>query len=373
MQRRSVDCLVVGGGLIGLLTAIELRRAGREVTVLERGRPVAESSWAGGGILSPLYPWRYPAPVRALARWSQRHYAALAQWLHSLSGVDPEYRQCGLLILDAGSEREAARRWLEEDGRWHRWPDPAALQRLQPGLAVEAEAEDEALWLPWVAQVRNPRFGRALVGAAQRLGVRIVPDTPVRRLVEAAPGQAAAETDAARWIPRHLVVAGGAWSGTLLAALGWRAPIRPVRGQMLLLRVAPGEVRTLLLFGGRYLIPRRDGHLVLGSTMEEVGFDKSTTREAREALLAAARRVLPMLAGLPVLRHWAGLRPGSPRGVPAIGPVPGWRNLYLNAGQFRNGVVMGPASARLLADLVLEREPILDPGPYRPDRALAGR
>ena len=370
MPKRTADCLVIGGGLIGLLTAIELRRAGREVTLLERARPARESTWAGGGILSPLYPWRYPEPVQRLAAWSQRHYPALLHQLQALSGIDPEYRQNGLLILDADEERDRARDWLTVDGRWHRWLRAEELEAVQPTLQIDPGARP--LWLPWVGQVRNPRLGRALAAAAGRLGVDVHPDCPVQRLLTDEDGSVAVETPVGLWKARATIVAGGAWSAGLRRPLGSSLAIRPVRGQMLVFRAEPGLVRPILLFGDRYLIPRRDGRVLLGSTMEEVGFDKSTTEAARETLVAAATRILPALAHCPVEHHWAGLRPGSPTGVPAIGPVPGWRGLFINAGHFRNGVVLGPASARLLADLVLGRPPIVDPEPYVPERALAG-
>jgi len=133
---------------------------------------------------------------------------------------------------------------------------------------------------------------------------------------------------------------------------------------MLLLKTPPGWLSRIVLTDDCYLIPRRDGHVLVGSTMEYVGYDKSTTEEAREALSAAAFKLVPGLADFPLVKHWAGLRPGSPIGVPYIGEHPEISGLFVSAGHFRNGVVMAPASARLLADLVLGRTPVLDPEPY---------
>jgi glycine oxidase len=165
----------------------------------------------------------------------------------------------------------------------------------------------------------------------------------------------------------YYVVAGGAWSGELLEPTGIHLPIQPVRGQMILFKGAPGLVSRITLYQGRYAIPRRDGHVLFGSTLEYTGFDKQTTSAARRELTQAAVELLPRLGDLPIERHWAGLRPGSPDGTPLVGPHPEIDNLYINAGHFRNGVVLGLASARLLADLLLQGTPDVDSSPYLPE------
>jgi glycine oxidase len=152
----------------------------------------------------------------------------------------------------------------------------------------------------------------------------------------------------------------------LLAPTGLALQVGPVRGQMLLFKGPPGLVKTMTLYQQRYVIPRRDGRVLVGSTLEYVGYDKQTTPEARAELLRAACELIPELEHQPVEHHWAGLRPGSPQGIPVIGPHPGLDNLFINAGQFRNGVVLAPASARLLADHVLGRQPVFRAADYLP-------
>ena len=140
--------------------------------------------------------------------------------------------------------------------------------------------------------------------------------------------------------------------------------MQPVRGQMLLFGAEPGIISRIVLDRGHYVIPRRDGNVLMGSTLEYTGFHKETTDEALAELSAIAVNRFPVLKDYPITRQWAGLRPGSPQGVPYIGPFPGIEGLYVNSGHFRNGVVLSPASARLLADLVLDRPPIVPPEPY---------
>jgi glycine oxidase len=167
-----------------------------------------------------------------------------------------------------------------------------------------------------------------------------------------------------------VVLAAGAWSGLALDGLAAVPHIRPIRGQMLLFRPEPGALDTVLFRNGLYLIPRRDGHVLVGSTLEDAGFDKATDDATRQRLHAEAAELLPALAGLQPLRHWAGLRPGSPDNIPVIDRHPDYDNVFVNAGHFRYGVTMAPASAELLVNLMEGAASALDPAPYRWQAAL---
>ena len=357
---QGADIVVVGGGVIGMLTARELVAGGATVRLLERGEIGRESSWAGGGIISPLYPWRYGDGVSALARWGQRHYPAMAEALAAESGIDPEFTRSGLLILDL-REREWAEAWASRHGAVLERVDGAMLGEIEPRLA---SGFSEGLWLPEVGQLRNPRLLKALRRSLEPSGVRVEEGCEVTGLVHRGGRVAGVESRRGTYEATRVVVAGGAWSAGVVGELGLEVKVRPARGQMILFKGEPGHLRRMVLRGGRYLIPRRDGRVLSGSTLEYVGFDKSTTEAARRELVDAARALVPSLAGFTVEHHWSGLRPASLSGIPYIGEHPRLPGLFLNTGHFRNGVVLGAASARLAADLVLGREPILTPAPF---------
>lgn len=358
------DVVVVGGGLIGMLTARELVLAGAKVTLIERGEFGQESSWAGGGILSPLYPWRYPDAVNTLCRWSQARFPSLAAELASETGIDPEWTQSGLLVLDEPPDA-AAEGWSRTSGMAMEWVDDAALAELEPKLVRRGI---RAQWWSEVAQIRNPRLVKALSRSLALKGATLKRGHTVNRFITCESRIQGVQAGQESFAADAVVVAAGAWSADLMAPIGRRWNIVPVRGQMLMFKAVPGVVNHILLANSHYLVPRRDGHVLVGSTVEHVGFDKSTTATAYETLYAAAVTRVPALAEYPVERHWAGLRPGSPDGVPLIGEHPACRGLFINAGHFRNGVVAGPASARLLADILLQRAPAIDPAPYQPWR-----
>ncbi|GEK46516.1 glycine oxidase ThiO [Bisbaumannia pacifica] len=355
------DFVIVGGGVIGMMSALQLADAGHEVTLVERQSCGQESSWAGGGIVSPLYPWRYSAPISRLSSWSEGYYPELALRLLEETGVDPEYRQKGLLYLRVDDEARALA-WAREVGKPLERVGADFLYDKEPAAAPGC---DEALWMPTLGSIRNPRLVRALrIRLAAMPRVELREQTEVTGLRAAGGRITAVETATGPIAGQQIVVCGGAWAADLLAGVGVALAVRPVRGQMILFRAPPGLVKRVVLMDGRYVIPRADGRVLAGSTLEEVGFDQGTTEAARDSLWESATAIVPALAECQVEHHWAGLRPGSPDGVPFIGAAPGFSNLHVNAGHYRNGLVLAPASTRLLVDGLLGREPILDPAPY---------
>ena len=351
----------VGGGIIGLLSARELARAGRPVVLLDRQAVGKESSWAGGGILSSLYPWRYPAATDRLLRWSQQVFPSLIAALVKATGVDPEWTVSGLLILDANID-EIEANYPEISRFSFERVSATKLAELEPALAIQPES---ALWRPDVAQVRNPRLITALRQDLEQAGVEFREDVTVTGFSQKQGKLASLYTNQGTFPANQCLVAAGAWTAGLLKKTGLMLPIQPVRGEILLLRARPRLISHILLKDYHYLIPRRDGLILAGSTFEDVGFDKSTTARAKNELLQAAVEMVPALSDCPIEQQWAGLRPGSPDGVPFIGEHPEISGLFVCSGHFRNGIALGPASARLAADLMLGREPLFDMTPYR--------
>lgn len=359
-----MDCLILGGGIMGLLCARELSKYGLQVTVLERGQIGREASWAGGGILSPLYPWRQPEAIEQLAQASGKLYAALAEELRERTGIDPEWQQCGMLWL-AIEDFERAQRWCLSRGIDFEALGPEDIEKR--GLQRTTVSDAKSLWLPGICQIRNPKLLKALKRDLILRGVILRENTPVTGWRISSSQAVSVMTPGEEMKADVFVVTAGAWSSMWQLAL-WQPRIRPIKGQMLMIKAVPGCLDTIVQRKEHYLIPRRDGRILVGSTVEEAGFDKRPTEEAYQELYRFAVETLPSLTRFQVELHWAGLRPAAPGGIPCIGRHPQLENLYYNCGHFRNGVTMGPAAARLLADLILGRAPDLDPSHYLPGR-----
>jgi glycine oxidase len=356
------DITLIGGGIMGLLSARELALAGLTVTILERQKIGREASWAGGGIMLPLYPWRQDASITTLVNASLGYYPTLTQTLHSETRIDPEYLTSGLLITE-NPDYLAAEQWCQRNRIAIKSAPEFILSRLNGSL-------DQPLWLPDIAQIRNPRFIRALKADLLTKKVTLLEDCELQG-VRCKNNQITALATSQGTLPvNHLTLTTGAWSGQLWQTLQPSTEpktinVQPLKGQMLVFDSPQGLLDPMILAGDRYLIPRKDGKILVGSTVEKIGFDKTTTTQAKASLTDFALNLLPDLKPFPVIHHWAGLRPGSPNGIPTIGLHPTLNNLSINCGHGRSGLIMAPASARLLTDLICQRTPLVDPSPYQ--------
>ncbi len=353
--------IIIGGGIIGLMSAIELRKSGAEVLVLERGQIGQEASWAGGGILSPMHPWNYPSAGRALIDWSQAHYPGLIKETQAATAIDPELENSGMLILDPAQKKRAVE-WAKSTGKEIRFIAGDEIFNRVPDL--NPAWQDDAIFLPEISQVRNPRLMKALQRYGEILGVNIMTHCEVQQIVSDKKRITGVKTTDQDFHGDVIVVAAGAWSSSLIKPFVPRLEIKPIRGQILLFQGPANKRFPILVRGDHYLIPRRDGRVLAGSTLEDVGFDKSPTAEAYAQLHQAACSMLPLLADCPVEKHWAGLRPGANSPLPVISAVPGHQGLYLNTAHFRNGLLLANGSARLLGDLISGRPPIVNPRWY---------
>jgi glycine oxidase len=343
----KADFLIIGGGVIGLTSAQFLLLSGYRVTLIERGKVGQEASWAGGGILSPLCPWDYQEAVTRLALRGMDMFCDAAAMLHAATGIDPEYQRGGMLLLPP-FQQEIAEQWCAQ----HRFVlRPVRLADHLPAQQGR-QYQGTGLLLPEIAQVRNPRLLHALRDHVVMLGGVVLEHHEMQKFELAGTRITGLQTIHGKLDADTYIVAAGAWSKALLGEHALGLDIRPIRGQILLFKFDVLPFRQILLKENLYFIPRRDGHVLVGSTLEDVGFDKSATVEARESLLQRIREIFPEWHDQVPVKHWAGFRPSSPDNIPTIGRHPYVDNLFVNSGHFRYGVTMSLASAELLRNVI---------------------
>jgi len=364
---QGTDILIVGGGVIGLTAAYFLAREGVRVEVVDKGDFGREASWAGAGILPPGNPAHARTPFDQLRAHSAALFPTLSADLRERTGIDNGYLRSGGLEFIEQSDHAGAQEWRGE-GIVAEDLDEAAAARKEPALAPGL---GPAVFLPDMAQVRNPRHLKALLSACSSFGVRFRPDCPVHGFERSGRRITGVTTGAGALRAERFLVTAGAWTSALLEPLGWKLGIRPVRGQIVLLQTGTPLLRHILLWGARYLVPRPDGRVLVGSTEEEAGFAKRTTAQAICELLDLARTLVPALGGAHLERSWAGLRPGSPDGLPYLGAVPDLDNLVIAAGHFRAGIQLSTGTALVLRELLLGEKPTVALDPFRIDRSSA--
>lgn len=364
-QSTGSDVTIVGGGVIGLLSAYRLARAGLSVSLFEREQPGQQASSAALGVLNPKAADDVPAAYTALEWASLQLFPSLAEELFDAVGVDVGLHRGGVLQTALDEEQAAALDRAAQQQEAFGIPverlDADQTRAIEPALAAETQS---ALRYTAAQNVDNVRLCAALTKAATQAGVQIHTGRPVAGMVREGD-----RVTGVRLLDRvhgcdAVVVAAGSWSGDLA---GLKVPVRPIKGQALAVDtdlVLTGPLQC----GSEYIVPRRDGGLMIGASVEDVGFDTRVTVDAMQMLLARATRGVPALRTAAIRTMWAGLRPAAVDGIPILGPVSACTGLYLATGHFRNGILLSPITAQVLTAWLTGAEPDLDLAPFTPDR-----
>jgi glycine oxidase len=348
---QETDVLIIGGGVIGCSAAYFLRKQGRDVTVIDRDEIGKGATWAATGLLSPIRP--FLRPDHAYMRFQlagMQCFSSLVPELEEESKIALEYMLTGTLrVIHQPEERLHA--WVSE---WQRAGfciellDGEALRQREPILATDVVA---AIYNPQEPQINAQQLFRAYATAALYRGTRFLSHTPATGLLYQGNRVTAVRTVDGDIHCHYLIVAAGAWSAFCSTWLHTPIPVRPFRGQSLLL-LPDFPLHHILFYDHIYLAPKRDG-IIVGATREDVGFDTSTTAEGITSLLDAVRKVAPSLAKSRVERTWAGLRPRTPDTRPIIGKVPGWQNVILASGHGGFGILLSGVTGQSVADLIV--------------------
>ena len=362
---------IIGAGVSGLLTALELVEQGCSITLFDQQHTGHAASWAGGGILSPMYPWRYPREVNHLAQHGKSMYQQWNEKLLPETGIDFQIHETGMLIFDEDDFDVGLnyKNQYNEPMQYCEYLQREQLEKVNPHIS---QSFQHAIYFPQLANVRNPRLLKSLTAyLKQHPNVQIYENTWIDRFeikhneiqyIQAQNGQ--------QFEADHFVIATGAWSNHWSQQLQLHIPVEPVQGQMLLFKTPENWLPTMCMNQVMYLIPRIDGHVVCGSSMNHLGFDHRPSVQTQQNIYKACTELVPELANFPIVKQWAGLRPSSPSGIPYIGKMPNMSNLWANFGHYRNGLCMGPASARLLRQLMLKQSTIIAPEAYAPEHLI---
>ncbi|MES1206782.1 MAG: glycine oxidase ThiO [Pseudomonadota bacterium] len=369
MGSETADVAIVGGGVMGCAVALRLAQRGIAVTVIERGIPGAEASSAAAGMLAPQMEADGPGPMLDLGLRSRALYPALAAELRDATGIDIGHVRSGVLAVALTEEDEralAARRlWQTARGMRVDTLAGAAAREREPALG---EAVRSALGFPDDAQVNPKALARAFSQAAAAAGARFLEGRYVRRVRVEGGAATGVELDGDTLLASIVVVAAGSWSGLVEGAGVAASVVRPARGQLVAIETRPPLFRHVLSVHGRgYLVPRRDGTVIAGSTVEMVGFRKEVTVGGLAEILGLARALVPALADAPVIDSWSNFRPFTEDHLPVLGltPVAG---LVLATGHYRNGILLAPITAQAIADLVATGNAGIDLSPFSVSR-----
>ncbi len=326
-----------------MTTARELAMRGLSVSLFDKGKLGMESSWAAGGILSPMRPWLEHPCSAELSSQGKACYEDYVEELKQETGIDPEYYQSGLLMINE-ADVEQTRQWADEN--------QVLIVENHEDYPSNMRLPAKSIFLPEIAQVRVSRLLKALHSSLMKLDVTILENTEITGLEINNARCKSVTIGSKKYDADSFIISAGAWSQQILGSANKGIKIKPVMGQMLCVKFPRQQLETMVLDGGHYFIPRKDGHVLIGSTMEDIGFDKETTQAARNELMEWACSLWPDIADASFVKHWSGLRPATDNGKPYLGKLQDYENIYINAGHFRKGIIQAPICARNIADMV---------------------
>jgi glycine oxidase len=361
--------VIIGAGVAGLSIGWRLRLEGVDVTILERARAAQAATWASAGMIAVAGEMGHvQSPEADFGRHASGLWPDFAKNVEAASGMEIGYRQCGTLLVSQTQTE------LQIQSQALAWPplSPAETRAREPMLSRDIAG---GFWAPDDAQVDNRALGQALARAFVAAGGVLSPNEPVVGFDVVEDTVVSVQTPFRRCEADAFVIAAGAWSGEL-GGLPPEAlpPVRPIKGEMIAVAPPVGAhlPKSLIWGNGIYLVPRPD-RVLIGATVAEAGFDTSVTSEAADWLSSRAIALMPSLAHWEIVERWAGLRPGSPDGLPILGPTP-LGKLFAATGQFRNGILFAPAIAENISRLVLGRAapiPAFDPRRFRTETPAA--
>lgn len=354
-KNETADVIVVGGGVIGLTIARELTlRSVQNVTVIERSQPGAEASSAAAGILAPQVEADHNDDFFRLACASRDMYPQFAAALLEETGVDVELDTTGTLYVGFSDEDERKLRdrlqWQTREGLSVEWLSGDETRKLEPKISKRVSC---GLRFPNDIQIENRKLVEALTRANEKLGVRLLSNCNVSSVMIERETICGVETSRGSISASVVVIAAGAWSSSIKSV--WPSiSIEPVRGQMLCFSPSSRLARYVIYSSRGYLVPRRDGRLLAGSTSDHVGFDKRVTDEGINIIRSSAGEIMPRLRDLPLADSWAGFRPRAKDGLPVLGPSEDVRGLFFATGHYRNGILLAPITRKLVADAIID-------------------
>lgn len=370
-QAKHVPIVIIGGGVIGLAAAFELAKRNQKVTVLERGECGGQATGAAAGMLAPYSEiGEDPDDFFTMAHRSLQLYPLWQEEVKEVSGLDFEYNTAGSLhvVFHEADELELESR-LEWQSGWDVQSEIVrgeTLRNLEPCLTDDVIA---AMYYPGEHHIYAPDYVRALKAACVRLGVHIVEGAGEVTFAETRPDGILLQTEEkGAFSADQCIVASGAWTSCFEESVQVRLPVFPIRGQICAFRQETEHIRHIVFSSQGYVLEKANGSIVCGASEDIAGFDHSVTEKGINRLVKWSRRLFPFLDNRQPFHRWAGLRPATQDGYPLIGRLPHLPSVIISSGHYRNGILLSPINARLVADIVEHKQPQINLDMFDPLR-----